>query len=156
MKSILEGVTLPPRDISNYSQNYRKPPPAKSKYSKEEKEQRRLENVKKQNSKKTKEKIKIINKDQYNKMMANDEKKTKIYEQAKFRRNLKLEKLAGRPKPKTCEVCNNKGRICFDHCHDNNKFRGWICDPCNIILGKARDNPEILEALIKYLKYHVS
>ncbi|MEK6829277.1 MAG: hypothetical protein AABY15_04055, partial [Nanoarchaeota archaeon] len=35
------------------------------------------------------------------------------------------EKLAGRPKPKRCEICNKKGKIYFDHDHKTNKFRGW-------------------------------
>lgn len=146
---IITNAEIPPK---NYKWNGTKPPIQKSKYSEEEREQRRLENVRKQNAKKTKDKIKTANKNQYNKMMADDEKKTKTYEQAKAKRKLKLEKLAGRPKPENCEVCNSKGKICFDHCHNSNKFRGWLCDPCNRILGQAKDNPDVLIALSIYLK----
>src|SRR5215831_4559704 len=64
------------------------------------------------------------------------------------------EKLAGRPKPETCEVCgrrNGRWGIMFDHCHKTGKFRGWLCYSCNTILGHADDNPEILRKLIDYL-----
>lgn len=66
----------------------------------------------------------------------------------------KRERLAGRPKPEMCEVCNRGGRIVFDHCHTNNKFRGWLCQDCNLILGHAFDDVGLLEKLIVYLKAH--
>lgn len=65
---------------------------------------------------------------------------------------------AGRPKPEVCDVCGGKGnyqgkeRICFDHCHQTGEFRGWLCDTCNLLLGKARDNPELLRKLADYLE----
>lgn len=64
----------------------------------------------------------------------------------------KLEKIAGRKKPEQCEVCGAFGRIVFDHDHKTGEFRGWICNRCNVALGMANDNIEILELLIKYLK----
>lgn len=68
-------------------------------------------------------------------------------------RVLYLEKLAGRPKPKICEVCSQKSnRICFDHDHKTSRFRGWICHQCNVILGLAKDNPIILRKLSNYLE----
>ena len=70
----------------------------------------------------------------------------------KIQRNKDLETLAGRPKPEKCEVCGKNGRICFDHDHNNGNFRGWICEQCNVILGYARDNPEILKLLAQYLE----
>ena len=42
-------------------------------------------------------------------------------------------------------------RLDVDHCHASGKFRGVLCNPCNNILGHARDNPAILEAAAKYL-----
>ena len=62
------------------------------------------------------------------------------------------EKIAGRPKPKHCEVCGRKAIIVFDHHHQTGKFRGWICSNCNCALGMVEDNPKILIALIKYIK----
>lgn len=61
---------------------------------------------------------------------------------------------AGRPKPEICEVCGGAGRICFDHDHATGKFRGWICSHCNVTLGFARDNVEVLQKLIEYLNFH--
>jgi recombination endonuclease VII len=68
-------------------------------------------------------------------------------------RLLKLEAIAGRSRPETCEVCGSAGRIVFDHNHDTGLFRGWICDGCNICLGRA--TIPVLEKLIEYLKNDV-
>lgn len=54
--------------------------------------------------------------------------------------------------PDVCEVCGRGGKICMDHDHITSAFRGWLCDDCNLILGRANDDPAILEALLKYLK----
>ena len=39
----------------------------------------------------------------------------------------------------------------IDHDHKTNKIRGLLCNCCNIALGGARDNPETLQRLIRYL-----
>lgn len=39
-----------------------------------------------------------------------------------------------------------------DHCHDTGKVRGLLCTNCNTMLGKTKDNVEVLIAAIKYLK----
>lgn len=54
--------------------------------------------------------------------------------------------------PNNCEVCGDKGRICWDHDHKTGKFRGWLCDKCNITLGQARDDPVLLRKLADYLE----
>lgn len=41
-----------------------------------------------------------------------------------------------------------------DHCHTGNFVRGILCYHCNVMLGLARDNTQILEAAIAYLKEH--
>lgn len=62
------------------------------------------------------------------------------------------EKAAGRKKPMRCDVCKKSGRrICFDHCHKSNKFRGWLCLQCNAVLGHANDSPKLLRRLADYL-----
>jgi hypothetical protein len=64
----------------------------------------------------------------------------------------KLEKLAGRSKPKRCELCNKKAkRIYFDHCHKTQIFRGWLCMRCNMVLGQVDDNRHLLKKMIEYL-----
>ena len=60
---------------------------------------------------------------------------------------------AGRPKPDYCDVCGrHHKRIVFDHCHQRDVFRGWLCHDCNLILGHAHDNPDVLLKLVAYLK----
>lgn len=65
----------------------------------------------------------------------------------------KLEMIAGRERPATCEVCGSgQGLIVFDHNHSTGKFRGWICIPCNKTLGTVHDDPAVLLKLADYLK----
>jgi Recombination endonuclease VII len=70
---------------------------------------------------------------------------------AKYRR---MDEKAGRPRPNTCEVCGDNGRICFDHDHETNEFRGWICHMCNSALGLVKDNPDKLRKLAMYIEFH--
>ena len=54
-----------------------------------------------------------------------------------------------------CAICNKKGddRHClvFDHDHASNKFRGWLCDPCNRSMGGQGDKLETLTARFAYI-----
>jgi transposase-like protein len=34
-----------------------------------------------------------------------------------------------------CELCGSTDKIVFDHDHETEKFRGWLCDPCNRSIG---------------------
>ena len=43
-------------------------------------------------------------------------------------------------------------KLDVDHCHSSGKVRGLLCNPCNTVLGHARDKIEILEAAAAYLK----
>jgi Recombination endonuclease VII len=58
---------------------------------------------------------------------------------------------AGRPRPNACEVCGRTGTVYFDHDHATGKFRGWLCNHCNLILGHAKDSVDLLRSLIQYL-----
>ena len=49
-------------------------------------------------------------------------------------------------------ICEREGNTVLDHCHETLKFRGWLCNSCNIGLGKLKDSIEMLERGIKYLK----
>ncbi len=62
--------------------------------------------------------------------------------------------MAGRPKPEACEICEEPGKVLFDHCHQTGVFRGWICDRCNKTLGHVKDSPTILRKLAVYLENH--
>lgn len=57
-----------------------------------------------------------------------------------------------------CPICE-KGSIpditanlVIDHNHDNGTAREWLCDSCNTGLGRFKDNVELLEKAINYLK----
>lgn len=72
---------------------------------------------------------------------------------AQRRYNLRVrERKAGRPMPEMCDICNRGGRIVFDHCHNSSKFRGWLCQSCNVVLGLVNEDIVLLEKLIVYLK----
>lgn len=66
----------------------------------------------------------------------------------------RLEKLAGRPCPKKCELCGSysEKRLNFDHDHTTGRFRGWLCMRCNTLLGRVQDSPIFLRRLIQYLE----
>ena len=49
---------------------------------------------------------------------------------------------------------NKKGikRLAVDHCHKTGKIRGLLCSTCNLMIGNAYDNPEILRSGANYLE----
>jgi hypothetical protein len=57
-----------------------------------------------------------------------------------------------------CAICKgNETRkfwknLCIDHDHKTGKVRGLLCHHCNTMLGNVKDNPEILQSAIEYLK----
>lgn len=53
----------------------------------------------------------------------------------------------------TIEV-NHPKRGVIDHCHRSNKNRELLCHHCNRALGLVKDDPEILQRMIKYLVKH--
>lgn len=53
----------------------------------------------------------------------------------------------------TCPLCLKEDqRLVWDHCHETNEFRGYICSHCNLLLGHAFDDASTLERAIGYLK----
>ena len=58
---------------------------------------------------------------------------------------------------KTAKELSSNGRWrksvwCLDHCHITNKFRGWICQSCNLGLSRFYDSISIFKRGIKYLE----
>ena len=56
-----------------------------------------------------------------------------------------------------CAICGVPESECsqtlhLDHDHETGKFRGWLCGPCNRLLGLAKDNREILLLAGMYLE----
>lgn len=39
-----------------------------------------------------------------------------------------------------------------DHCHVSGKVRGILCGRCNVVLGKAKDSPRVLDSCAEYLR----
>lgn len=54
-----------------------------------------------------------------------------------------------------CALCQRKEQLIFDHCHRTKKFRGLVCRLCNVVLGRFKDDINILEKAIKYLNQHI-
>lgn len=50
------------------------------------------------------------------------------------------------------ELNGKRQRFSVDHDHKTGKFRGLICNDCNLLIGKAKDEVGILEVAIEYLK----
>lgn len=83
----------------------------------------------------------------------NDPEAQKIRnEHFKIRREAKMWEIAGRPRADKCELCGVLEMTVFDHCHEHNHFRGWICDRCNRVLGSVKDDVKLLQAMINYLE----
>ena len=54
-----------------------------------------------------------------------------------------------------CAICNIvmiKRRLNVDHCHARGVIRGLLCHNCNLLLGLAHDNIEILKSALRYLE----
>ena len=71
------------------------------------------------------------------------------------------QKRMNRIKPKKfliCPVCKKPSipfitaKFVIDHDHETGNAREWICDSCNTGLGRFKDNVELMQEAIKYLK----
>jgi len=51
-----------------------------------------------------------------------------------------------------CAICGEAKQLVTDHCHKSRVVRGMLCRTCNLMLGYAYDNPDILEKAIAYLE----
>ncbi len=60
-----------------------------------------------------------------------------------------------RPHPENCEACGrNRGekRLCLDHDHTTQKFRGWLCNACNRGIGYLGDDLKGIMSAMRYLQ----
>jgi hypothetical protein len=51
-----------------------------------------------------------------------------------------------------CDICNEPSRLHIDHDHKTGKVRGLLCRDCNVMLGLAKDNCNVLMKSVEYLK----
>lgn len=56
----------------------------------------------------------------------------------------------------SCAICqrptSETGTLHLDHCHESNRFRGFLCSNCNTGLGQFKDRPNLLRKAIDYLE----
>jgi hypothetical protein len=56
----------------------------------------------------------------------------------------------------SCAICKTKEKSSrkfhIDHCHKTNEIRGILCHYCNTALGLCKDNTDILQNAINYLR----
>lgn len=72
-------------------------------------------------------------------------------ELAKLRK--KLKKQNPPPEKGKCPICKCiTTNWVLDHCHFDSSFRGYICNDCNLGLGKFNDDKAILKNALKYLE----
>lgn len=53
-----------------------------------------------------------------------------------------------------CAICKSESqrlRLSVDHCHSTRMVRGLLCERCNSLLGRVKDDPKILRAAADYL-----
>ena len=56
-----------------------------------------------------------------------------------------------------CAICGEEskgGRLAVDHNHSTNKVRSLLCYHCNWGIGHFKENLDLLEKAIEYLKHH--
>lgn len=59
-----------------------------------------------------------------------------------------------------CAICDTSepghggNRFCIDHCHTTGKVRGLLCMPCNVSIGHFKDNVQLIENALNYVKVH--
>ena len=55
-------------------------------------------------------------------------------------------------RPEVCDSCGKKHRktLVLDHDHETGEFNGWLCDDCNVGIGRLGDT---LDGLMKAVKY---
>ena len=59
------------------------------------------------------------------------------------------------PAPENCELCEKilqPGKTHLDHDHATGKFRGWLCNTCNLALGHLGDTAASLRRAVAYLE----
>lgn len=62
-----------------------------------------------------------------------------------------------RPEPGICECCGSfdaggKGTWHLDHCYQTGKFRGWLCNHCNLAIGLLGDDLKGAQCAVSYLR----
>ena len=85
----------------------------------------------------------------------------------KVRLRKKLEKDNPRPTDSAyrCPICSSteaelktqdrwadRSIWCLDHDHEKLSFRGWICNNCNVAIGRLKDDVNIIKNALSYMR----
>jgi hypothetical protein len=90
--------------------------------------------------------VKIIKRDQTKwRCSVSTNERSKLYKRAYRASKKKIMK-------SNCEICGSIENLCYDHSHKTNKYRGTLCNSCNLAIGIMRDDIERLKNAIKYLE----
>lgn len=52
-----------------------------------------------------------------------------------------------------CAICDEKSKLCIDHCHATGSVRGLLCLKCNSAIGYFGDNLQKVKAAAEYLEH---
>jgi hypothetical protein len=55
----------------------------------------------------------------------------------------------------SCAICKARETSlhwCVDHDHETGEVRGILCSPCNVLIGMAKDHPQVLDDAKEYLQ----
>lgn len=56
--------------------------------------------------------------------------------------------------PGICQICFDwTEKLCWDHCHTQNTFRGWLCGKCNAGIGLLGEHKSVLLSALEYLDH---
>lgn len=83
-----------------------------------------------------------------------------LYGRLRFRHGMSYEDYLNRLKSQNnvCAICSSptpgydRRLFCVDHDHRNGNERGLLCYACNLGLGKFKDDVQLLENAVTYLK----
>ena len=56
------------------------------------------------------------------------------------------------PSGSKCQICKRVSKLNLDHCHSSEKFRGWLCQSCNLACGLLGDNSTNVRAALEYME----
>ena len=95
---------------------------------------------------------------EYGKLRAREYRKERPEHLKAIRLKSRYKVLPSRKYPSNCECCGipfsettTHHGACFDHNHKTGKFRGWLCNDCNIGLGRLGDCKEGVQRMLEYL-----
>ena len=98
---------------------------------------------------------------EYSKMIQNKDgldTRCKVCEKLRYLMKKELLRTAP-PKPEICDCCGKNPQdqqypkpICLDHNHKTGSFRGWLCDDCNLGIGKLGDDLEGVMRAVRFLE----